>query len=133
MLQINKRKNKILLLFLLIIIIAAGTAAYLYIFNIYEVTFSVSSKTLMADNKSISVIQAIPVNAFGWHVPFRTVIATYKVVEGKNLITIIKQDSVSGLLMIKANEEAGKVSIEAHSPKSLLTSIIDLIILPKRS
>ncbi len=124
--KINKGRNKILSLLIIIIIFTAGIAAYLFIFNIYEVTFSTSSKNLIADNHSTIKIDAIPINAMGWHVPFRSVDASYEFVSGKELVTIIEENKKSGLLILKAKNKTGGIIIKTISSKTLLPSLIEL-------
>ena len=125
-----KRKNKILSLFIIIIILIVGTTLYLYFFNIYGVTYSANPKNLTADNHSKIKIEAIPVNAFGKRVPFRYVEASYEFVKGEELVTIIAEDKKTGLLTLEVDNKPGEVILKALSPKSLLSSLIEINIAP---
>jgi hypothetical protein len=103
---------------------------YLYVFNIYEVQFEITRRFLYADNQSMTKIEAVPLNSFGWKAPFRFAPATFEIERGKNLIEIIKEDNSRGILIIRSKNDIGNISIIARSPKALLPSIIEISILP---
>jgi hypothetical protein len=123
------RRSKIYILFILIFIIALF-AAYQYIFNIYEVTYSVDPPSLFADDHSTVIISVIPLNAFGWRAPFRYSSASFEIKEGKELIEIIKEDNKNGEMVLKAKRETGLVAVLIKSEHSLLPSLIEIRIYP---
>ena len=129
--KIKTRGNKILTLIIALIIFTTGVFAVLYVFNIYGIIFSSSCKNLTADNISTIKIEAVPVNAFGKRVPFRSVYAEYEIIEGKSIISISTENKKTGLLVLKSKYKTGKVLIKAHCNKSLLPSIIEFNIRPK--
>ncbi|MGE5399940.1 MAG: hypothetical protein ACM3S2_06035 [Ignavibacteriales bacterium] len=100
-----------------------------YIFNIYEVGFNLSPKVLYADNRSTAKIEAIPLNAFGIRAPFRTISASFEVIEGKGLIEIISNDNSNGTLLFKAGNTPGKVVVQIKSEFSLMPMLVEIQIL----
>jgi hypothetical protein len=85
---------------------------------------------LYADNSSTIIIEAIPINSFGWKAPLRKSHAEFKFNEGKDLIDIISIDNDTGILKLKAKDKSGKISISIKSKFSLLPSTIEIIIEP---
>lgn len=111
-----------------IIILILGLLVYYFIFNIYEVTFSIKPKILFADYKSTTIIKAIPVNALGYEVPFRSVRAKIEIEEGNDLVDVIKRNENKGVFILRAKDKPGKVKILIKSDKSLLPTSITIII-----
>jgi hypothetical protein len=107
-----------------------GFGVYHYIFSIYEVVYKVAPAKLYADNSSTLVIEAVPINSFGWKAPFRKSYAEFTVNDGRELIDILSIDNDIGILKLKAKEKPGKVSITIKSRYSLLPSTIEIIIEP---
>jgi len=123
-----RRKEIYLILFLILLIVSLFV--YMYVFNIYEVNISVKPKELFADNQSVVTIHTIPLNSFGARVPFRNVFSDFKINEGENLVTIVRQDNLNGILIIKAKDRTGKVEVIIKTEKSLLPSVVDIFIRP---
>jgi hypothetical protein len=113
-----------------ILILLALIFSYLYIFNIYEITYSVNPSSLYSDNESTVIITADPVNAFGWKIPFRSTYAEFNIKEGKDLIDIISEDNKKGILKLKAKNKNGTVVVRIKSKYSLLPSEIVIHIYP---
>ncbi len=111
-----------------IIILILGLLVYYFIFNIYEVTFLIKPKTLFADYKSTTIIKAIPINALGYEVPFRSVNAKIEIEEGNDLIDIIKANENKGIFILRAKDRPGKVVVLIKSDKSLLSTLVTIII-----
>jgi len=123
----EKRTLIIIISFIAILFILA---AYNYIFSIYETDFRVSATHLVADGNSQLTIIAIPLNGLGFRAPFRKVPTVYMVDEGNNLIEIIQNDEMHGILKIRAKLASGKVVISAKSKYALLPSLFEILILP---
>ncbi|MGE5352887.1 MAG: hypothetical protein ACM3P0_12445 [Acidobacteriota bacterium] len=116
----------------IIIVIVLLIAAYFlkqYVFNIYEVTFSLSPKALYADGESTIRIEAVPVNAFGFRAPLRKVAVVFDIMEGKDLIEVVNSDLPDGVLILKSRAGSGKVVIRARSEFQLLPAIIEIPVL----
>ncbi len=114
--------------FLILIILVL--AAYYYLFNIYEVTYTVNPKQLFADNHSTVTIKVIPINALGWQVPFRQIPAKCQIIEGNNLVQIVKKDSQTGTFILSAKDKTGIVVVRIKSRYSLLPSSVEIHIYP---
>ena len=123
------RRKEITLIFVLITLIA-GFLIYSYSFKIYEVEISVTPKELFADNQSTVTIQACPINSFGKRILFRSVSAKFVITEGEKLVSIEKLDNKNGLLVLKAKDKTGTVSVVVTPEKSLLPSLIQVSINP---
>jgi hypothetical protein len=99
---------------------------YQYVFMIYEVTYDVNPKMLYADNSSTVTIKTKPVNSLGWEAPFRTSPAEFIIVEGSELIEVVKEDNDEGLLIVRAKDSTGNVVIHVKSRNSLLPTPIEI-------
>jgi hypothetical protein len=117
-------------LILILIVFVAGFSTYHYILSVYEVTYKVTPDKLYADNNSTLIIEAVPINSFGWKAPFRKTFSEFTFNEGKDLVEVIFKDNSNGILKLRAKEKPGKVSITIKSNYSLLPSTIEIIIEP---
>lgn len=118
----------------IIIVIVLLIAAYFlkqYVFNIYEVTFSLSPKALYADGESSVRIEAVPVNAFGFRAPLRKVAVVFEIVEGKDLVEIVNSDLPDGILVLKSRAGSGKVVVRARSEFQLFPALIEIPVLSR--
>ncbi len=119
------RRIKIYFIFIILIILAA-MFSYLYVFNIYEVTYAVKPQSLPADSKSIITISSEPINAFGWEAPFRKAPAAFNIKEGNDLIDILSEDNGRGILKIKSKNKPGRIILYVKSKYALLPSAIEI-------
>lgn len=117
--------------YIIIIIVLLITAYFLkqYVFNIYEVTFSLSPKALYADGESKIRVEAVPVNAFGFRAPLRKVAVVFDIMEGKDLVEIVNSDLPDGFIVLKARAGSGKVVLRARSEFQLLPALIEIQVL----
>lgn len=119
-----------------IILLSAGTAVILafvlwqYLFSIYEVTFRVFPTELSADFNSTVEIDAIPVNAFGFKAPLRNSPSEFEIIEGVQLVEVIKKDGDKGELILRAKGEPGKVVVKIRTKYSLWPALIEVPIRP---
>ena len=109
---------------IVLIIILAGLFAYLFVFKIYEVTYTVNPESLFADNQSVITLSAEAVNSFGWKILFRKVPAYFQIKEGKNLVNIVFEDDERGILKLKAKDKVGTVIVYVRTRYALLPSSI---------
>ena len=112
------------------LVILAVIFSYLYVFNIYEITYSVNPSSLYSDNESVVTISAEPVNAFGWKIPFRNSYAEFNIKEGKDLVDVLLEDNRKGILKLKAKNKTGTVVVFIKSKYALLPSSIEIHIYP---
>ena len=124
-----KRKFTITILFLISALIIAFIINYFFI-NIYEVIIEKTPEYLYADKNSTIKLEVVPINALGFRSPFRTVKSNFKIVEGNDLIEIIKKDELNGILILRSKGSAGKAAVVIHTGKSLLPSYVEIQILP---
>jgi hypothetical protein len=123
------RRREIYLIIILFICIAAFSSFH-YIFTIYEVTYKITPDKLYADNNSILVIEAVPINSFGWKAPFRKPHSEFNINEGKDLIEVVFRDNDNGILKLRAKEKSGRVYVTIKTKYSLFPSTIEIIIEP---
>lgn len=122
------RRNSILtisvsLLFFLLIFLS------LYVLNVYGDIIIKSPDNLFADPSSTIKIKVMPVNSFGWHLPFRKSNAEFIFIEGKNLVEIIEEDPKEGFIILRSIGIPGKVEINVKSKFSFLPNLIIIEIL----
>jgi len=114
-----------------IALVLAGFNLHYFIFSIYEVNIVVKPKEVFADPSSEIKVTAKPINAMGWEVPFRTVKAKFKIIEGNNLVIIKLVDEENGFILLQPIGVEGKVGIYIDSEYSLFPSYIEVQILSK--
>jgi len=114
----------------LVLISLLALLAHQYIFSIYEVEYKISSRVLYLNSDSKIIIEAIPVNSFGFRTPFRNSYAKFSIVQGKDLIEIEENNYEKGILIIKAKAEIGTVVIRVKSKFSLLPTEFEIKIVP---
>lgn len=112
------------------LIVLAVILSYLYIFNIYEITYSVNPSSLYSDNESTVIIAADPINALGCKIPFRNTYAEFTIKEGKDLIDILSEDNKRGILKLKAKNKNGTVVVHIKSKYAILPSEVVIHIYP---
>ncbi len=117
--------------FFFILLVLAGFNLHYFIFSIYEVKIVVEPKEVFADPSTEIKVTAKPINAMGWEVPFRTVKAKFKILEGNDLVIIKLVDEENGFILLQSIGTEGKVGIYIDSEYSLFPSYIEVQILPK--
>jgi hypothetical protein len=124
--QSNGKKLTIIVsLFLIIILLVCQ-----YVFNIYETKIDIIPNKLFVNGLSITNISIIPVNALGFKIPFRKISGTFEIVEGKELVDILREDDGKGRISLRAKNSSGKVVIYVKSKKSFLPSLVEINIYP---
>ncbi len=123
------RRNKIYIIFILIIILFA-LISYFYLFNIYEVIYSVNPEELYADNKSSVTITSQPINALGYKSPFRSAPCEFIIKEGGKLVNVILKEDDKGILKLNAKDKTGMVIVYIKSKYALFPSLIEIHIYP---
>ena len=111
-------------------IIILGLLSYHYLINIYEVTYSINPENLFADYKSTVTIETIPLNALGLRAPFRHSRTNFQIIQGSQLVNVIREDFLRGICVIRAKGQTGKVVVYVKSVNSLLPSEIIIFIYP---
>jgi len=116
----------------ILVLFLAGFILYYFIFNIYEIEVTVSPKIVFADPSCEIQIEIKPINALGWKVPFRTATGKFKIVEGNNIVEIIKVKEDVGMLILRSKGIEGIVGIYIESDFSLFPSYVEVSILSKQ-
>lgn len=104
------------------LLIIVGMFIYHFVFNIYEVVFLAKNSIKSASDFSIIAISSIPVNSFGWKIPFRKSKTSFKIEDGENLVTILSNDLFKGKIILKVKNITGKVIISAKSNYAIFPS-----------
>lgn len=116
---------------LFILLVLSGFTLHYFIFSIYEVNIDVYPEIVFADPSSEIKVTVKPINAMGWSIPFRTVKAKFKILEGNNLILIKSVDQENGFILLQSVGVEGTVGIYIDSEYSLFPSYIEIQIHPK--
>jgi hypothetical protein len=124
-----KIKKTFILLFIILILV--GFNFHYFIFSIYEVNIVVKPNVVIADPSTEIKVTVKPINAMGWDVPFRTVKAKFKVLEGNDLVIIKLVNEENGFILLQSIGTEGKVGINIDSEYSLFLSYVEVQILPK--
>ncbi len=114
-----------------IVLVLAGFILHYFIFSIYEVKIVVNPSEVFADPSTEIKVTVKPINAMGWEIPFRTVKAKFKILEGNDLVIIKLVDEENGFILLQSVGTEGKVGIYIDSEYSLFPSYIEIQILPK--
>lgn len=96
----------------------------MYVLNIYGDVIVKDPENLYADNTSTIIIEAIPINAFGWKIPFRKSWAEFNIIEGENLIDIIQKNDKDGMIILRSRGIPGKVEISVKTKFSLFPNLV---------
>jgi len=121
---------KVLSIYLLIFFILLLLAGYYFLYNIYGVEIKKSANNLYADFDSEITIKIYPINALGKKAWFRKTTASFEIVEGSDLISVLENNSDEGIIRIRANGKTGLVGIKIKSVHSLFPEYIEFEILP---
>ena len=122
-------RKKIILIYLSITVFVLLLGGYFFLYNIYGSEVKRSVQNLYADTSSEITIEVIPINALGKKAWFRKSSATFKIVEGLELIEIIERNEESGFIKIRSRGKVGLVGIKIKSEHSLLPEYIEIEIL----
>lgn len=114
----------------IVLICLFALLAHQYIFSIYEVEYKINSRALYLNSDSKIIIEAIPVNSFGFRAPFRNSYTKFSIIQGKDLIEVEENNYEKGTLIINAKTETGIVVIRVKSRFSLLPTEFEIKILP---
>jgi len=122
-------RKKIILIYLIISVFILLLGGYFFLYNIYGSEVKRSAQNLYADTSSEITIEVFPINALGKKAWFRKSSATFKIVEGLELIEIIERNDESGFIKIRSKGKAGLVGIKIKSEHSLFPEYIEIEIL----
>jgi len=122
-------RKKIILIYLIISVFILLLGGYFFLYNIYGSEVRRSAQILYADAASEITIEVFPINALGKKAWFRKSSATFELIEGVNLVEVIKYDKESGFLKIRSKGKVGLVGIKVKSEHSLLPEFVEIEIL----
>ena len=123
-------RKKIITTYVVIFILIIIVLAYYFLFNIYGNIISIEPKNFYADSSSEIQIEVVPINALGTKALFRTLSAEFEIIEGKDLVEIIRSDEQAGKIKIRSIGKAGIVGIKIKVNNSLLPDYVEVEILP---
>lgn len=123
----NRRKNILITLLLVFLIVFLFIA--LYVVNVYGDVINKEPEILFADPASTIKIQVVPINAFGWKIPFRKSKAEFLFIEGSNLVDIIEENKNEGYIILRSLGVPGKVELNVKSKFTLVPTLVIIEIL----
>lgn len=117
------RSNQILFISVLLVIITAIFLS-MYVLNIYGDIIVKYPDNLFADHTSTIKIEAVPINAFGWKIPFRKSLVVFDIIEGENLVDVISKNEKDGFIILRSKGIPGKVEISVKTKFSLFPNLV---------
>jgi len=124
---ISKKK---MISYLTIFLIIAALSFYYFLINIYGSEIKKYPLYLYAIESSLITIEVVPINALGTRALFRSSSASFDIIEGADLIEIVKKDNSKGMITIRSKGKIGVVGIKIKSVHSLLPEYVEVNILP---
>lgn len=112
----------------LVALALVGIFLKMYLFEIYEVRAEFSKTNITAGDQQELVLKVIPLNAFGFKAPFRSVPATVEITSGSDLATFDDITSESGIFIFHSGWRSGTVEIKISSKYSLFPMIVTFTI-----
>ena len=122
-------RKKIIFIYFFISIFILFLGGYFFLYNIYGSEVKKLPQYLYADTTSEMIIEVVPINALGKNAWFRKSSATFKVIEGIDLIEIIEYIKEIGYLKIRSKGKVGLVGIKIKSQYSLVPELVEIEIL----
>ena len=122
-------RKKIIFIYFFISIFILFLGGYFFLYNIYGSEVKKTPQYLYADTSSQMKIEVVPINALGKKAWFRKSSATFKVIEGIDLIEIIEYRKEIGYLKIRSKGKVGLVGIKIKSQYSLVPELVEIEIL----
>ncbi|MFZ2322761.1 MAG: hypothetical protein WAV89_03585 [Ignavibacteriaceae bacterium] len=122
-------RQKIITVYAFIFLLLLIILSYYFLYNIYGNEIRKEPENLYANPASEMRIEVIPVNALGWKAIFRSSSAVFDIVEGQDLIDIVKTNEANGVLVVRSKGKAGTVGIKIKSDYSLVPDYIEIHIL----
>lgn len=122
----GKIQNFILIGISLLFIVALGVKLLL---NISRVEFIAEPPSLFPDGRSTSTIRAVPYNAVGFKVHFKSIRVFYEIEMGQEKVDIISRGSKS--ITLRAKYEPGEVILRARVGGDAIPYEIIVPILPQ--
>src|SRR5690606_12319527 len=106
-----QRRHRIILLILPVALLLLIFLS-MYGLNIYGDVIVKHPASLFADTTSRIKVEVVPVNAFGWKIPFRKSRSEFILIEGQLLVKVVEINSESGFIILEAKGIPGIVEIQ---------------------
>jgi len=119
-------QNFILIGISILFLVALGVKLFL---NISRVDFVVNPPSLFPDGESEATVKAVPYNAVGLQIPFKSVQVFYEIETGSDKVEIIRRDKNS--ITLRAKQTTGDVILRARLTGDPIPYEIVVPILPQ--
>lgn len=119
-------QNFILIGISLLFIVALGVKLLL---NISRIDFVAHPPSMFPDGHSTTTVKAVPYNAVGFPVTFKSVRVFYEIKDGSDKVVVISRDKNS--ITLRAKHETGDVVLRAHLAGDSIPYEIIVPILPQ--
>lgn len=90
----------------------------MYALNTYGDVVVKHPENLFAETTSKIKIEVVPVNSFGWKIPFRKSRSEFMIIEGGSLVEILETNSENGFIILRSKGIPGVVEISIKSQYS---------------
>ena len=96
----------------------------MYVFNVYGDIIIKQPDNIYAEHSATIKITVIPVNAFGWKIPFRKSDAEFVIIKGESIVEIIEENRPQGFITLHSKGIPGIVEISVKSRFSLFPNLV---------
>lgn len=121
-----KIQNFILIGISVLFIVALGVKLLL---NVSSIDFVAEPPSMFPDGQSTTTVQAVPYNAVGLRVPFKSVRVFYEIEDGDDIVDILGRDKNS--ITLRAKHQTGDVVLRARLAGDAIPYEIVVPILPQ--
>ncbi len=122
----SRIQNFILIGISILFLVALGAKLFL---NISRVDFVANPPSLFPDGESKTTVKAVPYNAVGIQIPFKSVQVFYEIEAGSDMVEIVGRDKNS--ITLRAKQSTGDVILRARLTGDPIPYEIVVPILPQ--
>jgi hypothetical protein len=97
--------------------------------NISHIDFVAEPPSMFPDGRSTTTIKAVPYNAVGLQIPFKSIRVFYEIEQGSEKVDVLSRDKNS--ITLRAKHETGNVILRARLAGNVIPYEIVVPILPQ--
>jgi hypothetical protein len=115
-----------MIIILVIVFLITFSAAYHFLFSIYEVEVKTNYIKNYNGDASDVTVSVIPINSLGKKIVFRNVHAEFEITSGANFADIILCDNKNGKMIIRIKRNREVITVRVKSKYALMPSEIKI-------
>jgi hypothetical protein len=97
--------------------------------NISHIDFVAEPPSMFPDGRSTTTVKAVPYNAVGLQIPFKSIRVFYEIEQGSDKVDVLSRDKNS--ITLRAKHETGNVILRARLAGNVIPYEIVVPILPQ--